>query len=54
VSLAGAIAAFLLAWGFRRVLERHVRHGTEPAVYAPGWDPIPGPVPGSFDDFDSK
>jgi hypothetical protein len=54
VSLAGAIAAFLLAWGFRGVLERHVRHGEEPAVFAPGWDPIPGPVAGSFDDFDSK
>ena len=54
VSLAGAIAAFLLAWGFKGVLDRHVRHGAEPAVFAPGWDPIPGPVAGSFDDFDSK
>ena len=54
VSLAGAIAAFLLAWGFRGVLDRHVRQGAKPAVFAPGWDPIPGPVAGSFDDFDSK
>jgi len=54
VSLAGAIAAFLLAWGFKGVLNHHVRHGAEPAVFAPGWDPIPGPVAGSFDDFDSK
>ena len=54
VALAGAIAAFAFAWGFRGVLERHMRHGAEPPVFAPGWGAIPGPVAGSFDDSDSK
>ncbi len=53
VALGGAVAAFALAWGFRGHLERHMRHGEEPAVFAAGWDPIPGPVAGSFDNSDS-
>jgi len=54
VALGGAIVAFSLAWGFRGHLERHMRHGKEPAVFAANWDPIPGPVAGSFDNSDSK
>lgn len=54
VALGGAVIAFVLAWAFRSHLERHMRHGQEPAVYAAGWDPVPGPVAGSFDNSDSK
>lgn len=54
VALGGAIVAFALSWGFRGHLERHMRHGKEPAVFASNWDPIPGPVAGSFDNFDSN
>ena len=54
VALGGAVIAFALAWAFRGHLERHMRHGQEPAVYAAGWDPVPGPVAGSFDNSDSN
>lgn len=54
VALGGAVIAFALAWAFRSHLESHMRHGREPAVYATGWDPIPGPVAGSFDNSDSN
>ena len=54
VSLCGALIACALAWAFRGHLERHMRHGEEPPVFAPGWDPLPGPIAGSFDNSDSN
>ncbi|MEY4136645.1 MAG: hypothetical protein RL205_773 [Actinomycetota bacterium] len=54
VSLAGATVAFALAWIFRTHLEHHVRSGIEPPVFSGTWDPIPGPVAGSFDDSDAN
>jgi predicted MFS family arabinose efflux permease len=54
VSVVGAVFAFVLAWSFRSHLERHVRQGEEPPVFATGWDPVPGPTAGSFDSPDSK
>lgn len=53
VALGGSLFAFAMAWGFRGRLERRMRHGMEPAVFAAGWDPVPGPVAGSFDGSDS-
>lgn len=54
VAVGGAAFAFLLSWAFRGRLERSMRHGREPATFAEGWDPVPGPVAGSFDSFDSN
>jgi predicted MFS family arabinose efflux permease len=53
VALFGSLFAVAMAWAFRGRLERHMRHGQEPAAFAAGWDPVPGPVPGSFDNSDS-
>jgi MFS family permease len=54
VSVIGAVVAFALAWAFRGHLDRHMRHGEEPPVFSAGWDPIPGPIAGSYDKFDSN
>lgn len=53
VALGGSLFAVAMAWAFRGRLERRMRHGVEPAVFAAGWDPVPGPVAGSFDGSDS-
>jgi len=54
VTVLGAVVALVVACVFRGHVERHMRHGIEPAVFAKGWDPVPGPSAGSFDNFDSN